>query len=177
MHEHMTQTLRDVTIRSYRPSDHSACRRLWAELTEHHRGLYGDPHYGGRDPGAGFEEYLTQLNLSGMWVADHDEEGPVGFVGLMLDGREGQVEPVVVTATMRGRGIGRALLARVADEAHRRGLSRLTVSPSVRDVSALHMLHAAGFGTIATVTLSLPVAGAGSGDRGQLDLYDLRFSV
>lgn len=183
MHDGMSQdargtaTLRDVAIRSYRPSDHSACRRLWAELTEHHRSLYGDPNYGGRDPGAGFEEYLTQLNLSGMWVADHEEEGPVGFVGLMLEGREGQVEPVVVTESMRGRGIGRALLAKVADEARRRGLSRLTVSPSARDASALHMLHAAGFGTIATVTLSLNVANAGGTGPADLELYDLRFSV
>ncbi|MGE5829377.1 MAG: GNAT family N-acetyltransferase [Micromonosporaceae bacterium] len=174
----MTQTARGVAIRSYRPSDHSACRRLWAELTEHRRGLFGDPAYGGRDPGAGFEEYLTQLNLSGMWVADDEDEGPIGFVGLKLDGREGEVDPVVVTAARRGRGVGRALLARVAEEGRRRGLTRLTVSPSVRDVSALHMLHAAGFDTLATLTLSLDVTGRAAGAaHGHLDVRDLRFAT
>src|SRR5262245_46596455 len=165
MHDHMTSTARNTatTIRSYRPSDHNACRRLWAELTEHRRGLYSGAGDSGRDPGAGFEEYLTQLNLSGMWVADHHEEGPVGFVGLMLDGRQGEGDPVVVTEAMRGQGIGRALLGRVAEEARHRGLSRLTVSPSARDVSALHMLHAAGFGTLATVSLSYDVSGSPSG--------------
>ncbi|MCI0660920.1 MAG: GNAT family N-acetyltransferase, partial [Acidobacteria bacterium] len=64
------------------------------------------------------------------------------------------VDPVVVTATMRGRGIRRALVATVADEARRRGLHRLSVSPPVRDVAALHSLHAAGFATLATVTLA-----------------------
>jgi GNAT superfamily N-acetyltransferase len=183
----MTETLPTVrklegaTIRPYRPSDHSACRRLWAELTEYRSALYDDPTRGGPDPGAGFEEYLTQLNLSGMWVADHEEYGVGGFVGLMLEGREGEVEPVVVTSELRGRGIGRALLAKVAEEARRRGLRKLAVSPSVRDASALRTLHAAGFSTIATVTLALDLSSAPertSAPHGEsLDLYDLQFGV
>jgi len=176
-----SRNLRGVSIRAYRPSDHSACRRLWAELTEHRNRLYGTPWPEGRDLGAGFEEYLTQLNLSGMWVADHEEEGVGGFVGLMLDGREGEVEPVVVTEALRGQGIGRALLATVAAEARRRGLAKLTVSPSVRDLSALRTLHAAGFATVDTVTLAYEVSGTRtvvSGQRAEsLDLYDLRFGV
>jgi GNAT superfamily N-acetyltransferase len=176
-----------ITIRSYRPSDHNACRALWAELIEHRGRLHGESPRGGRDrdagpdAGAGFEEYLTQLNLSGMWVADHTDTGVVGFVGLMLDGRSGEVDPVVVTADFRGRGIGRSLLAKVAEEAGRRGLRRLTVSPAVRDRAALQSLHTAGFSTIATVTLAYDLAGAAAGrsepEGETLDLYDLRFSV
>lgn len=175
-----SRSLHGVTIRAYRPSDHNACRRLWAELTEHRSALYGEQV---SDSGAGFEEYLTQLNLSGMWVADHAEEGVSGFIGLMLDGRAGEVDPVVVTASLRGRGIGQALLARVADEANRRGLQRLTVSPPVRDVSALRALHTAGFATVATVTLAYNVSGsarrgaAAPPDGSTLDLFDLRFGV
>lgn len=174
-----------VTIRSYRPADHNACRALWAELIDHRNRLYGESSRGERDAtgdaGAGFEEYLTQLNLSGMWVAEHVDDGVVGFVGLMLDGRAGEVDPVVVTAPMRGRGIGRSLLARVADEAARRGLRRLTISPAVRDREALRSLHTAGFSTIATVTLAYDISGTAAGnpagDGGVLDLYDLRFDV
>jgi GNAT superfamily N-acetyltransferase len=183
MTETLTATRRPpgVTIRGYRPSDHNACRRLWGELTEHVQRLYGEQSGEDADPGAGFEEYLTQLNLSGMWVAEDAEVGVAGFIGLMLDGRAGEVEPVVVTRAMRGRGIGRALLARVADEAGRRGLTRLTVSPSVRDVSALRALHAAGFGTVATVTLSCAVSGAAARTSPKrntsLDLFDLHFDV
>jgi GNAT superfamily N-acetyltransferase len=183
----MTETLTDtrrlpgVTIRGYRPSDHSACRRLWGELTEHQQRLYGEQPSEDADLGAGFEEYLTQLNLSGMWVADDAEVGVAGFVGLMLDGRAGEVDPVVVTRSLRGRGIGQALLARVADEAKRRGLRRLTVSPSVRDVSALRALHAAGFGTVASVTLSIAMSGSAprtsSTRESSLDLFDLQFGV
>jgi GNAT superfamily N-acetyltransferase len=181
-----SRSLHGVTIRGYRPSDHNACRRLWAELTKHRSGLYGEQTGEDFDAGAGFEEYLTQLNLSGMWVADHAETGVSGFVGLMLDGRTGEVDPVVVTAALRGQGVGRALLAKVAEEAKRRGLRRLTVSPSVRDMSALRALHTAGFGTVSTVTLSYDVPGGrnGSGRGGSaphpessLDLFDLRFDV
>lgn len=163
----MTQTLaasrplRGVTIRAYRPADHSACRRLWAELSQHRQALHGEPARAGTDAGAGFEEYLTQLTLSGMWVADHGEAGVVGFIGLTLQGRSGAVNPVVVTASLRGQGIGQALLARVAEEAQRRGLARLVVSPPVRDVAALRAFHGAGFRTIATVTLSYDLPGGG----------------
>jgi GNAT superfamily N-acetyltransferase len=160
----MTETIRAtqapaVTVRPYRPSDHSECRALWAQLIEHRRRLYHDPRLGGRDPGAGFEEYLTRLDLSGMWVADDDAEGVVGFLGLILDGRAGAVDPVVVADAFRGRGVGRAMLARVADEARRRGLAQLTVSPAARDEAALRSLHAAGFATLTSVTLSLDLRG------------------
>jgi GNAT superfamily N-acetyltransferase len=139
-------------------------------LIEHRRRLYHDPRLGGRDPGAGFEEYLTRLDLSGMWVAENDAEGVVGFLGLILDGRTGSVDPVVVANAFRGRGVGRALLARVADEARRRGLARLNVSPSARDEAAVRSLHAAGFATLTSVTLSLelraPRSGATTGAGG-----------
>jgi len=180
----VTKSLQAAKIRGYRPADHGACRHLWAELIEHRSELYGEAPAGESDAGAGFEEYLTQLNLSGMWVADFPEVGVAGFIGLMLDGRTGEVDPVIVTARLRGQGVGRALLAKVADEARRRGLRRLTISPSVRDTSALRALHTAGFGTVATVTLSYDVP-ASSGKRkapspvqeSSLDLFDLRFDV
>jgi GNAT superfamily N-acetyltransferase len=168
-----------VTIRPYRPSDHSACRALWAELVEHRDRLYGrrpaEP-----DSGAGFEEYLTQLNLSGMWVADDADEGVVGFLGVMVEGRTGEIDPIVVTAPRRGRGIGRAMLAKVVDEARRRGLRHLTVSPPTRDASALRALHTAGFATVASVTVSYDLRGRPGGSPAPdstLDLFDLRFGT
>jgi GNAT superfamily N-acetyltransferase len=167
-----------TTIRPYRPLDHNVCRRLWGELARHRGELYGQGAVSPADAEAGFEEYLTQLNLSGMWVAESPEHGVTGFVGLMLHGRVGAVEPIVVTARQRGRGIGRALLARVADEARRRGLTQLTVSPAARDQAALRSLHTAGFGTVSSVTLSYPLT-SGARVRGAdetLDLYDLHFS-
>jgi N-acetylglutamate synthase-like GNAT family acetyltransferase len=165
-----------VTIRPYRPLDHNACRRMWGELTGHRNQLYRGSFE--PDSGAGFEEYLTQLNLSGLWVAESGRE-VCGFVGLKLEGRSGEVDPVVVTEAMRGRGIGRALLGTVIEEARRRGLARLTVSPPVRDVSALRTLHTAGFATAATVTLAIDLGGrvATTAAPSTLDLHGLRFTT
>jgi GNAT superfamily N-acetyltransferase len=172
----MTQTLTPRTtvgVRPYRPADHNACRRLWAEFVEQQRSLYNDPTLGGPDPGAGFEEYLTRLDLSGMWVAD--DRGVVGFVGLVLDGRGGAVDPVVVTANRRGEGIGRALLAHVAEQARQRGLRELSISPALRNVEAIHCLHAAGYDVLANITLSLSFDRRPGGYREGPELYDRRF--
>jgi GNAT superfamily N-acetyltransferase len=164
-----------VTIRSYRPGDHSAGRRLWVELAERHRALYDDPGFGGDDPGAAFEDYLTRLDLSGMWVADHGEDGVVGLVGLIMKGRAGEVEPVVVTESHRGQGIGRALLGHVADEAQRRGLAYLTISPESRNVDAIRSLHAAGYDVLSRLQLTMDLSRREHAWRQDIDIHELRF--
>jgi GNAT superfamily N-acetyltransferase len=178
-----------VTIRPYRPLDHRACRQLWAELTEAYREIYDDPALGGADAGAGFEEYLTRLDLAGVWVAEHPDEGVVGLAGLVLGGAAvgsalarrgneptGEVEPVVVAAHLRGRGIGRDLLEYVAAQARRRGMRQLSISPASRNVEAIRCLHAAGYDTMATVTLTLALVGSAAADTPHLDLHELTFA-
>jgi hypothetical protein len=51
-----------VAVRSYRPSDHSAGRRLWSELTHQHNQMYGEAT---DDGGAGFPQSLPRPDLSG----------------------------------------------------------------------------------------------------------------
>lgn len=164
-----------VSIRAYRPSDHRACHSLWAELTEMRRDLYQEPGGGGPDPGAGFEDYLTRLDLSGMWVAEATEDGVVGFVGLLIlpDGA-GEVSPVVVTQRHRGKGVGTALLQHVADQGRRRSLRRLMVMPDSRNVAAIKCLYRAGYDTLASVRLTLDLTGADK-DAEEMDLHGLRF--
>jgi GNAT superfamily N-acetyltransferase len=195
----MTQTLPStrgtaaVVIRGYRPTDHSACRQLWAEFMTEHRRLYPGappvpaavsvvgPELSGTtapaeaDSGAGFEEYLTRLDLSGMWVAQHADDGVVGFVGLILQGRAGSVDPVVVTARRRGEGIGRALLGYVGEQARRRGMRELTISPALRNTEAIRCLFRAGFDAAATVTLALDLTGRDGQWRDGVDLHGERF--
>jgi len=162
-------------IRPYRPLDHRACRDLWAELTERHRELYDDPGMGGSDPGAGFEEYLTQLDLTGIWVADHGEDGVIGMVGLLLRGRAGEVQPVVVTAEHRGQGVGTALLEHVARESKRRGMAYLTVTPTSRNEAAIRCLYRAGYDALSNVTLTLDLDPRSHEWQDGLDLFGQRF--
>ncbi|GAA3449120.1 GNAT family N-acetyltransferase [Dactylosporangium matsuzakiense] len=159
-----------LTIRAYRPTDHRECRHLWAEMTAADAGLYGVAS--ADDSGAAFEEYLTRLDLSGMWVASNVGGGVIGMVGLLLGG---QVEPLVVTAASRGEGIGRALLEHVADQARRRGIRQLSISPSARNLDAIRCLHAAGYDALARVTLAIDLSPGGSAFEDGIDLYDLRF--
>ena len=143
-----------VTVRSYRPSDHSAGRRLYAELTHQYHTMYGAA--GGKpDDGAQFEEYLTRLDLGGIWVAEHADDGVIGLVGLIMRDRGGEVEPVVVTASHRHKGVGRKLLRHVAAEAKKRSMVSLTISPSSRNVDAIRSLHAAGYDVVSSIELTM----------------------
>jgi GNAT superfamily N-acetyltransferase len=137
----------EVSIRDYRDGDYDACRSLWAELTEYHRGIYGDPSVGGDDPGSGFDDYLAERRRVGSWVAEL-QGSVIGLTGLFDRGASGEVEPVVVAETVRGRGIGRMLISRVVFEARARGFEYLAIRPVARNVAAVRRFHAAGFRTL-----------------------------
>ena len=163
-----------VTVRSYRPRDHSAGRRLWSELTRQHNQMYGE---GTADEGAGFEDYMTRLDLSGLWGADHADDGVIGMVGLVMRGRAGEVEPVVVTTSHRHKGVGRKLLRHVANEAKKRNMLSLTISPASRNVDAIRSLHAAGYDVVSSIELTMDLDRHGQQEWQQdgLELHELQF--
>jgi GNAT superfamily N-acetyltransferase len=140
-------TVSEVTVREYAEGDYGAGRSLWAELTEYHRSIYGDPTIGGEDPGAGFDDYLATPQRVGSWVAESHGQ-VVGLTGLFDRGASGEVEPVVVAEAARGGGIGRLLISRVVDEARARGYEYLAIRPVARNVAAVRRFHAAGFRTL-----------------------------
>jgi GNAT superfamily N-acetyltransferase len=87
------------------------------------------------------------------------------------------VEPVVVSASHRGRGIGRTLLSHVAGEARRRGLIRLAVRSESRNVQALRCLNAAGFDILSAVELSVDLRPDGASWPEEIDIHGIRFSA
>jgi GNAT superfamily N-acetyltransferase len=118
----------ELIVRDYAEGDYRACRALWAELTEYHRSIYGDPSIGGDDPGGGFDGYLATSQRIGSWVAE--SHGRVaGLTGLLAQGTSAEVEPVVVTEAARDQGIGRRLISRVVEEALARGYEYLAIRP------------------------------------------------
>ena len=141
-----------LTIREYRDSDLRVCRSLWAELTERHRLIYDDQTIGGADPGSGIEDYLRNPGRHATWVAEADGQ-VVGMTGLIVRGTEAEIEPAVVTAACRSRGIGRALVARAVDEAKRIGIRFLSVRPVARNVEAVSFLISCGFGIVGHIDL------------------------
>jgi GNAT superfamily N-acetyltransferase len=137
----------EVIVRDYTEGDYGACRSLWAELTEYHRSIYGDPSIGGDDPGAEFDDYLADSQRTGSWVAEFHGR-VMGLTGLLDRGTSGEVEPVVVAEAARNQGIGRLLISRVVEEARARGHQYLAIRPVARNVAAVRRFHAAGFRTL-----------------------------
>jgi putative acetyltransferase len=57
----------------------------------------------------------------------------------------GEIKRMYVASEMRGRGLGRALLARLEDEARALGLDRLVLETGTRQAEALALYRNAGF--------------------------------
>ncbi len=142
----------DVIIRPYQESDRDACRSLWAELTQRHRDIYHDPTIGGDHPERDFDQYLSNPELEGMWVATADNR-VVGFSGLLIRGEEAEIEPVIVSRPYRRHGIGRALIGKLVDEARLRGTRFLNVRPVARNQEAISFFAETGFRILGQVEL------------------------
>jgi GNAT superfamily N-acetyltransferase len=156
----------DILIREYREQDFESCRQLWRELTQRHRDIYFDRSIGGDDPGVAFEQYLKKNNLAGIWVA---EQGNLvlGMAGLLTDGNEAEIEPIVVRSDYRSRGIGSLLLERLKVEAKVRGVGYLSVRPVARNIEAIQCFHRAGFSLLGHLDMFMDLSD--ENDQGWLD--------
>ena len=157
--------MNETAIRQYRPSDLEPCRGLWVELTEWHRELYCDPSIGGDDPGRYFDEHLARAGSHRIWVAE-DAGEILGFTGLLLEGQEAEVEPIVVRSEHRGKGIGRALVNRAVKEAGNLGVRYLNVKPVARNEKAISFFHASGFQILGHVEMFMDLSKQGEWKTG-----------
>jgi GNAT superfamily N-acetyltransferase len=141
-----------MNIRAYESSDLEICRSLWAEMTERHREIYGDPSIGGENPGLEFDDHLSRVGEDSVWVAELGEE-VVGLVSLIHDEQQAEVEPLVVASRHRGRGIGRELLAYAIEQAKSLGVLCLSVKPVARNEEAISFFYEAGFKVLGHIQL------------------------
>jgi len=108
----------ELVIRKYLPADGEGCRSLWRELTEWHRQIYQDPRIGGAHPEDHFDKYLAKVGADYLWVAILDSR-VVGLIGLIVDEKEAEIEPLIVSQPYRRKGIGRRLMDTVIAETGR----------------------------------------------------------
>jgi ribosomal protein S18 acetylase RimI-like enzyme len=125
---------------------------LWKELTEWHREIYQDPRIGGEHPENYFDEHLKKVGPEQIWVAESNLH-VVGFIGLVIKEGEAEIEPLIVSKTFRGRGIGAKLVEAVLSEVRKRGFRFLNVSPVARNVEAMRFFHKQGFKSVGHVQL------------------------
>ena len=138
--------------RPYEPRDYAPCKALWAELTQHHRDVYGDQGIGGDDPGHGLDTYLANPQLHATWVAEVDGL-VVGMAGLVVRGEEAEIEPVIVTAACRSRKIGGRLVREAVAHARKQGIRFLSARPVARNVEAIHFFVDAGVDIVGQIDL------------------------
>ncbi len=141
-----------LRMRPYAPSDMESCRDLWRELNQRHRDIYDDQSIGGDDPGVEFDEHLRRRHIVGTWVTEQNDE-VVAFVCLLVDGEEGEIDPIVVRSAKRSRGIGRQLLGLMVEEARRRGVRSLSIKPVARNIEAMALYHDVGFRTLGHIDM------------------------
>jgi GNAT superfamily N-acetyltransferase len=144
-------------IRLYHERDLEFCRNLWRDLTQRHREIYNDPSIGGDDPGMEFDAYLKNPKLAGPWVTEMDS-AVIAMAGLLIDGPQAEIEPVVVCRDRRSRGVGTQLLTFLTEEARRRGIRILSIRPVARNVEAIQCFHRAGFTTLGHLEMFLDLA-------------------
>ncbi len=111
--------LEGLIIRKYNDSDNDSCQNLWTELTEYHQEIYADSSIGGENPGQIFNTHIEEYGTEDIWVAEVDGE-IVGLVGLIVKGKEAEVEPIVISKAHRKQGIGGKLLKFIINHARER---------------------------------------------------------
>ncbi|MHB8105701.1 MAG: GNAT family N-acetyltransferase [Dehalococcoidales bacterium] len=144
-----------VVIREYRDADYNDCVALSRELAQHHAVIYEDPSIAEKDFGHVFTEYLNRSDRHDTWVAEIDGR-VVGLVGLLdVIGETGvtEIEPLVITADVRDRGIGSRLVEYVKDAAKKAGYRFITVRPELRNEEAFKLYIRLGFNLVGGVEL------------------------
>lgn len=145
------------TIRQYNSQDREQCRSLWKELTEWHREIYEDPTIGGEHPEDYFDKHLSKVGPDNLWVAT-DDSRIVGLTGLIIEEREAEIEPLIVSKAYRGRGIGKQLIANIVGEARRRGIRNLNIRPVARNQETIRFLYGQGFKTLGFIELFIDLS-------------------
>ena len=148
----------EIEVRGYREGDRDACRRLWEELTVWHREIYGNPAIGGPEPGLHFDEHLVKAGPERLLVAVAGGT-IVGLVGYLVAEEEVEVEPLVVSGSYRGRGIGSMLLDAVVKRIEGTGIKFLTVRPVMRNIKALEFFRSRGFDKVGRIELFVDYTG------------------
>ena len=145
----------NITIREYRPADYETCCMLENELAQYHAEIYDDPSIADSDPKEVFNEYLSRVDRCGTWITE-DNGIVLGFAGLIDtigDKGTAEIEPVVISSSARGKGIGTKLIQYVIEEAKKRGFRFLTIRPVLRNEEAFILYVKMGFDHVGSIEL------------------------
>jgi GNAT superfamily N-acetyltransferase len=147
-----------INVRAYQATDRESCRRLWRELAEYHREIYNDYSIGWECPEDYFDMHLAKVGADRIWVATVDSS-VVGFAGLVVEGEEVKLDPIVVGKPFRRKGIGKKLVKLAISEAQKLGAKHLNVEPVARNAEAIKFYRELGFANVGYVQLFIDFSG------------------
>jgi putative acetyltransferase len=82
----------------------------------------------------------------GAFLVIYDNGTPVGCGALrLIDPETGELKRMYVAPAVRGKGLGRRLVAALEDEARALGVRRLILETGIRQIAALALYRATGF--------------------------------
>ena len=100
-------------------------------------------------PASAWERATMAAEIASEWgrylIAVDGDGRALGYAGLRAVGVEGDVQTIAVAEDARGRGIGRALLAELLDEAGRRGVRELFLEVRADNQVARGLYASVGF--------------------------------
>ena len=148
-------TVMDPIIRPATESDRDAAHRLLtAQLIEHH--LPADSHRVAR----GINLALAQHSPAWLWLAEREGRPAAIFLANEIASveRGGSVlwvEELYVVPEARRRGIARALLARICEQARQRGVRAIELEVVPTQEAALALYHSLEFEEVPRTRMSL----------------------
>ena len=86
------------------------------------------------------------------WVVVVNEK-IVGFTGLLVEGDEADIEPMIVSEEYRNKGIGERLIEYVVEEAKLLQIRFLGLKPVARNIEAISFFVRSGFNIAGQVEL------------------------
>ena len=137
-------------------------------------GKYSRSEYiGGSRSEECFDEHLAKVGADHLWVATINSK-VVGLIGLIVNEKEAEIEPIIVSKPYRNKGVGRRLVKRVIAEAEKLGIRLLSVKPVARNVEAIKSFYRQGFKNIGYIELFMDFSKR-RWKKG-LKIFDLRFN-
>jgi GNAT superfamily N-acetyltransferase len=133
----------DDALLSLVPADSPEARQAMAQYFEE----LGERLPSGFDPGAALDEALVANDPPrGAFVLARAGDEVVGCGAItLLDERTAEIKRMWVSPAVRGRGLGRRLLARLEEEARRAGCRTVVLDTSTTLTEAVAMYEAAGY--------------------------------
>lgn len=98
----------------------------------------------GREPAPMVADFASQIDAGRLWVATDDEE-VAGYVVYYPRGDHMHLENIAVLPDRQGRGIGRALIAHVEEEARERGLAAVELYTNEKMTENLRLYPRLGY--------------------------------